>query len=87
MSGPLLSDHLLDLASDVGRLRSRVPVELEYMLDRLAGRILNMWLAVTPPAAVIAAETYPGDEDTVVEAIRVVDERMSLLLRRLGGTG
>jgi hypothetical protein len=83
--GLLLSDGLLELASDVGRLRSRVEAEHVYIVDRLAQRIVSLWLMVTPPAAVVAAETAPGDDEVVLEAIRLVDDRMQVLLRRLGG--
>jgi hypothetical protein len=76
------------IADDVGRLRRRFRSNDgwtgEYIADRIAGNILNLAGMLGPSAAELVAQTYPGDPETVEEALRLVDEHDRQLRARLG---
>ncbi len=75
------------LATDVGRLRRHTgDGYVAHLVDRLAGHVETLHLAVTPSAAELAGQTYPGDQATLELAIYEVDEAWQHLQARLGKT-
>lgn len=88
--GSALRDHVWELARDVGMLRRRFASN-EYawtgvwLCDRIAGRVASIDLMLRPSAAELVAWTYPGDQETIEEAIRLVDDHWSRLQAQMGG--
>lgn len=76
------TQQLHEIAADIGRLRRRHPDD--YIVDRLAKNLEQLAQMLGPSAAQIALWTYPGDEATITEAIRVTDERFGRLRCLLG---
>lgn len=78
--------RLDELAADVGRLRRRVEPDssLAFLADRIARHVESLHLLTTPSAGEIVSTTYPGDDETVEEAIRLVDARSARLRGLLG---
>jgi hypothetical protein len=81
------ASRVLELADDVGRLRRRDDPELSaaQSVDRIAGHVLSLYWMLVPSAAQLAAEMYPGDDDAVDEALRIVDEHDARLRHCKGG--
>lgn len=81
-----LHNRLDQLATDVGRLRRRFPVESSdgWLCERIAGHIEALIVMLEPTAAEIAAYAYPGDPQAVGEAIQLVDARARELHHQLG---
>ena len=75
-----------ELAAEVGRLRRRAEPEssLAHLADRLVGHVESLAAMVEPSAAELVAWTAPGDDEAVIEALRIVDDRRARLRVRLG---
>ena len=67
------TQRLYELAADIGRLRRRYPGD--HIIERAACHVETLALMLEPCAAQLAAVSAPGDDQAVVEAIRVVDDR------------
>ncbi len=81
---PLLG-QLEQLADDIGRLRRRATSDYDkHLVDRLAAKVEAIAFIVYPTAAEVAQQTYPGDEETIRQAIVEVDARTRRLEERLG---
>lgn len=83
-----LRDCLDELAADVGRLQRRFASNPDwtgvYVANRIAGHVEALVLMVEPTAAELAASYAPGDDEAIIEAIRVVDARWRRLRSLLG---
>lgn len=81
-----LQARLDELATDIGRLRRRaLPGSSDqHLVDRLTAHVQALHALLEPTAAQLAAETFPGDEETIQLAIQEVDARARWLRERLG---
>lgn len=81
-----LRNRLDQLADDVGRLQRRVDPEssLHHVVALVACHVEALYGFVDPTAAELAAWTAPGDDQAVLEALRLVDVRTESLRHRLG---
>ena len=86
MQHAALHNRLTELATEVGRLRRRLPEgsTAEWTAERIAFHIEDCILMLEPSAAQLVAHYAPGDESAITEAIRIVDERSQRLRHTLG---
>ena len=78
------------LVDDVGRLRRRVACtdpesSLNHLAARIGGHVEVVVSFFEPTAAELVACTFPADDETVREALRIVDDRHRSLSYRIGG--
>ena len=84
-----IHDRLIGLAWEVGRLRRNVEPDsyAAHLVSRFAEDVESVLLMLEPSAAELVALNYPGDDEAIDEALRIVDARHLVRREILGLKG